>query len=86
MKKSTTMRAFLGSVILLAGLFGLTTTAYAYQGEVFVCNYIGDSDVDDILKTRDNYVKQAKKEGITLPASFLWSHIQRWVERGHALV
>ena len=63
---------------MLAGLFGLTTQAYAqpYQGEVFVCNYTGNADVDDILKARDNYVKQAEKAEITLPPSFLWSHIK----------
>jgi len=48
-------------------------TAQAYQGEVFACTYKGNSDVNDVLKARDNYVKQAKKAGITLPPSFLWS-------------
>ena len=73
-KNITTLRACLGSIIILASLFGMT--AQAYQGEVFVCSLVGSSDTDDILKARDNYVKVADKAEITLPPSFLWSKIK----------
>ena len=74
MKNSKTLKACLGSIILLAGLFSLP--AQAYQGEVFACTYKGNSNVDDVLNARDNYVKQAEKAGITLPPSFLWSKVK----------
>ncbi len=74
MKNISMLKACLGSIILLASLFGLT--AQAYQGEVFACSYKGDADVSDVLKARDNYVSQAKKAGVTLPPSFLWSKIK----------
>ena len=74
MKNSKMSNACFGSVFLLVSLFGLT--AQAYQGEVFACSYKGNSNVDDVLKARDNYVKQAEKAGITLPPSFLWSYVK----------
>jgi len=74
MKNIGTLRACVGSIILLATIFGLP--AHAYQGEVFVCSFKGNSDVSDVLKARDNYVKQAEKAGVTIPPSFLWSKIK----------
>ncbi len=74
MKNSKILKASLGSIILFASFFA--STAQAYQGEVFACTYKGNSDVDDVLKARDNYVKQAKKAGITLAPSFLWSKLK----------
>jgi len=74
MKNYNIQKLCLGSIVLLLSLFSLT--AQAYQGEVFACTYKGNSNMDDLLKARDNYVKQAKKAGITLPPAFLWSNIK----------
>ena len=48
-------------------------SAQADVREVFMCNYLDGKDLEDVMSARDFYVKQAKKAGIEIPASFVWT-------------
>lgn len=41
--------------------------------EVFICNYLDGKDMGDMMSARDYYLKQAKKAGIDVPNSFVWT-------------
>ncbi|MFP6836988.1 MAG: hypothetical protein VB948_12885 [Pseudomonadales bacterium] len=58
-------------------LFGFNTQAEEAQSpgvaEVFQCSYNDGKDWDDLMSTRDYFLKQSDKAGITPPPSYVWS-------------
>ena len=68
-------------LIVVAFVFGVTgLSSWAADAppppllaETWGCTYNAGKGFDDVLKARDNMVKQAEKAGIDLPASYMWS-------------
>ena len=76
--KQSYLSAFLSAlaaVFLLAGI-SFPAQAQSYFGEVYVCDYEGDSDMEDLMKARDYYLSQAEKAGIPTPPAFVWTPIK----------
>lgn len=65
----------LAAVFLLAGV-SVPAQAQSYYGEVYVCDYNGDSDMEDLMKARDYYLSQAEKAEISTPPAFVWTPIK----------
>ena len=68
-KISKLKRIFIASVVFTFGTLGMAMQANAQSamGEVFICNYDSGKGMDDLLKAKDFYLKQAEKAGATTP-------------------
>ena len=63
-------------IICAAFLVFAIATSWSAQAdvrEVFICNYLDGKDMGDMMSARDYYLKQAKKSGIDVPNSFVWT-------------
>ena len=63
-------------IICAAFLVFAIATSWSAQAdvrEVFICNYLDGKDMGDMMSARDYYLKQAKKAGIDIPNSFVWT-------------
>ncbi len=63
------------SMCLLAGV-AAEAYAQSYYGEVYVCDFNGDSGMEDLMKARDYYLSQAEKAGVGTPPAFVWTPIK----------
>ncbi len=79
-RKSALMRAFLTSILFIMSTIGITNLANADVREVFVCNLLDGSDMDDVMAARDFYLKQAAKAGYETPEAFLWTPFKSFSE------
>ena len=73
-------------IVLIIGAFVLGLSGFSawaadappppLMAETWGCSYKPGKDIDDLLKARDNLLKQAEKAGIDLPPSYMWSLIK----------
>jgi hypothetical protein len=66
------------AVLFMFGTIGLTMQVNAQEtmGEVFICDFNDDQDMEDLLKAKDYYLKQAEKAGVPTPPAFVWTPIK----------
>lgn len=79
-RKSALLRALLTSILFIVGTIGITNLANADVREVFVCELLDGSDMDDVMAARDFYIKQAAKAGYEIPEAFLWTPFKSFSE------
>jgi len=77
-KNSRLKQILIASVVFMFGTLGLGMQANAQStmGEVFICNYDGGNGMDDLLKAKDFYLKQAEKAGAPTPPAFVWTPVK----------
>jgi hypothetical protein len=77
MNDTKPLRAIMGCLIVL-GAVGIASQAAAqsYFGEAFVCEWAKGQGMEDLMKARDYYVRQAEKAGITLPPAYVWTPVK----------
>lgn len=78
MHHTNPLRTLAGSLLIALGAIGLASQAAAqsYIGEAFVCQWAEGQGMEDLMKARDHYVRQAERAGITLPPAYVWTPLK----------